>query len=433
VRKMLNSILLRILTLAILWIGLGVLTFDDMVGTGSQFIWQAAAFSMLVMIGAFIEFYLGYDGDTNLFPVVQTIIVIGLVFLIRINPAMAEDQFIWANLGLLLYYVVLFGLRDYRKLGQYQYLWGLAALLLLVLTLIFGVTIYGATNSIRVGSFGFQPEELVKIALLLFMASYLDINKELLRIGTVQVGRFSLPDKRTLGPYVIIGMFVLGILAAQKSLGTALVFFLLMVFIIYMVTERAIYLLMSLPVVAISGTLGYFLFGHVRVRIGAWLNPWVDATGGGYQIAQSLFAISGGRVLGTGLGNGIGAYQIPFPETDFIFAVIAEEIGFIGAMAVISLFIIVVMRAFAVSIKAVDRFGQILAAGIGILIGVEALIILAGVTKLLPLTGIPLPWMSYGGSSMLVHCILLGILANISHNSSFTVNSVQMGKRVGVL
>lgn len=428
---MLNSIFLRVLTFAILWIGLGVLGVDNM--ADSQYFWQAAAFSILVVLGIFLEKYLGYNGENNILPVVQTMIVIGLVFLVRINPAMAENQFIWVNIGLMVYYAVLFGLKDYRKLGQYQYLWGLTALLLLLLTLVFGVNIHGATRWIFLGGHGFQPEELVKVSLLLFMASYLDSNKELLRTGTVQIGRLSLPDRRTLGPFVFIGIFVLGMLAAQKSLGTALVFFLLMVLIIYMVTERVLYLLMSLPVIIISGTLGYFLFGHVRVRVAAWLNPWIDADGGGYQIAQSLFAISGGRFLGTGLGNGIGAYQIPYPETDFIFSVIAEEIGFVGAMGVISLFIILVMRAFSISIKALDRFGQILAAGIGILIGVEALIILAGVTKMLPLTGIPLPWISYGGSSMLIHCLLLGVLANISHNSSFSVSDFQVGKRAGVL
>ena len=156
------------------------------------------------------------------------------------------------------------------------------------------------------------------------------------------------------------------------------------------------------------------MFDHVRLRIATWLDPWADSTGGGFQISQSIFAISGGRILGTGLGNGIGAYQIPHADTDFIFAVIAEELGFLGAMAVICLFIVLVMRSFAVSIRAIDRFGQILAAGIGILIGVEVLIILAGVTKILPLTGLPLPWVSYGGSSMLTHFMLLGLLANIT-------------------
>jgi len=428
---MLYSFSLRILTLLILWTGIGVLKTGNM--ANSQFLWQAAVFSILVVAGAVVEIFFAYDGDRNLLPVVQTILAIGLVFLIRIKPAMAEDQFVWANIGLLVYYFILFGLKDYKKLGDYQYLWGLAALVLLFITLIFGVTINGSTSWLRFGKFGFQTEELVKVTLLLFMASYLDNNKELLRIGTIQAGRLSLPDKRTLGPFVFIGVFVLGLLAAQKSLGTALVFFLLMVFIIYMVTERMLYLLISLPVIALTGTAGYLLFGHVRVRVATWLNPWIDSSGGGFQIAQSIFAISGGKLLGTGLGNGIGAYQIPHADTDFIFSVIAEEIGFAGAMAVISLFIVVVLRAFAVSIKAVDRFGQILAAGIGILIGVEALIILAGVTKMLPLTGLPLPWMSYGGSSMTVHFLLLGLLANISHSSSFAVSDVQIGKRAGVL
>lgn len=426
-----HSLTLRTLNLVILWTGLGVLKIDKMVS--SELLWQAAVFSLLIILGAAVEFFFRYNGDSNLLPVVQTILAVGLIFLIRIKPEAAQNQFLWANLGLMVYYGVLFGLRDYRKLEEYQYLWGLLALLLLMVTLIFGVTIGGATSWIKIGGFVFQPEELVKVALLLFLASYLDENKELLCIGTVQAGRFSLPDKRTLGPFALTAVFVLGLLAAQKSLGTAMVFFLLFVLIIYMVTERLLYLVLAVPLVILTGTAGYFLFGHVRVRISTWLNPWVDSTGGGFQIAQSIFAISGGRILGTGLGNGIGAYQIPHASTDFIFSVIAEEVGFAGAMAVICLFVVVVMRALTISIRAVDRFGQILAAGIGILIGLETLVILAGVTKLLPLTGLPLPWVSYGGSSMLVHFLLIGLLANISHYSANCSADYALGKRAGAL
>ncbi|AHF09539.1 MULTISPECIES: FtsW/RodA/SpoVE family cell cycle protein [Dehalobacter] len=428
---MLHRLSLRVLTLVILWMGLGVLKLDDM--TESGFFLQGAVFSFLILAGALFEIFFCYQGDPYLLPVVQTILAIGLVFLTRINPALAADQFIWANLGLIIYYAVFLILRDYRKLGEYQYLWGMLALLMLLLTLIFGTTINGATSWFRFAGMGFQPEELVKVALLLFLASYLSDNKELLRFGTIQVGKFSLPDAKTMGPFVFIGVFVLGLLGAQKSLGTALVFFLLMVFILYVATERLLYLVVSVPLVMVTGAAGYILFDHVRVRVATWINPWLDASGGAYQISQSIFAISGGRLLGTGLGNGIGAYQIPNADTDFIFSVIAEEIGFIGAMAVISLFIIVVMRCFCVSTRAVDRFGQILAAGIGILIGVEALIILAGVTKMLPLTGLPLPWMSYGGSSMVGHFLLLGILAGISHSSAFSVSQIPIGKQADAL
>jgi len=159
--------------------------------------------------------------------------------------------------------------------------------------------------------------------------------------------------------------------------------------------------------------------------VAVWMNPWLDPSGGGYQIAQSLFAISGGKILGTGLGNGIGASTVPVAISDFVFSVIAEELGFAGAMAVLVLFLIVVMRAFAISLRAKERFGQILAAGIGILLGTETLIILAGVTKLLPLTGIPLPWVSYGGSSLIVHFILLGVLLNISNATAVASHSTK--------
>jgi cell division protein FtsW (lipid II flippase) len=284
-------------------------------------------------------------------------------------------------------------------------------------TLLFGATHGGATSWFHIGPMNIEPEELVKVAMLVFLASYLSEHEEILRVGTVQFGWFSLPDWRTLGPFLVMGGFSLALLAAQKSLGTALVFYSLYVLVLYVVTERLLYLGISVPVFLSTGVLAYFLFGHVQVRVQTWLDPWVDTSGNGYQIAQSLFAIGGGKILGTGLGNGIGASQVPASTTDFIFSVIAEELGFAGAMAVLILFLVVILRSFVVSMRAPDRFGQILAAGIGILVGTETLIILAGVTKLLPLTGIPLPWVSYGGSSLLIHFLLLGILANISHSA----------------
>ena len=419
---MINRLTLRSLILGMMWVGLSLLKRE---GLSTQLLWQALIFTAIVLLGSLMEQILHYQGDPYILPVVQAILAIGLVFVVRINPESALRQFWWANIGQLIFYAVLWMIRDYRQLGRYRYLWGLLAVGSLLVTLLFGFSSGGAKSWLGIGGIGIEPEEFVKLALLLFMATYLEENEELLRVGTVQWGRFSLPDWRTLGPFMIMVAFVLGILAAQKSLGTALLFYILFVLMLYVVTERSLYLGISLPIFLLTGTVGYMLFRHVRVRVMVWMNPWQDPKGGGYQIAQSLFAIGGGKILGTGLGNGIGASTVPASSTDFIFSVIAEELGFAGAMAVLVLFLIVVMRAFAVSMRAKDRFGQILAAGIGILLGTETLIILAGVTKLLPLTGIPLPWVSYGGSSLIVHFILLGVLLNISNATAVGSHSTK--------
>lgn len=409
---MIHRLTTRVIILGMMWLGLSLLKWESL---STQLLSQALIFSAIVLLGSLMEQILHYQGDPYILPVVQAIMALGLVFVVRINPIVAIHQFWWANIGQVLFYIVLWVMPDYRKLGRLRYLWGLLAVALLFVTLLFGSEEGGATSSFKFLGIGLQPEEFVKLALLLFMATYLEENEELLRVGTVQWGRFSLPDWRTLGPFMIMVAFILGILAAQKSLGTALVFYMLFVLMLYVVTERALYLAISFPILLLTGTAGYMLFRHVRVRVAVWMNPWLDPSGGGYQIAQSLFAISGGKILGTGLGNGIGASTVPVAISDFVFSVIAEELGFAGAMAVLVLFLIVVMRAFVISLRAKERFGQILAAGIGILLGTETLIILAGVTKLLPLTGIPLPWVSYGGSSLIVHFVLLGVLLNISN------------------
>ena len=419
---MIQRLTTRLLISVIMWVGLYLLQWE---GHQSQLFWLALIFTGIVLLGSVMEQILHYQGDPYILPVVQAILAIGLVFVVRINPESAVRQFWWASIGQIIFYVVLWMIQDYRQLGRYRYLSGLLAVGLLLVTLLFGFSSGGAKSWLRIGGIGIEPEEFVKLALLLFLSTYLEENEELLRVGIVQWGRFSLPDWRTLGPFMLIAAFVLGILAAQKSLGVALLFYILFVLMLYVATERSLYLGISAPIFLLTGTLGYMLFAHVRVRVMVWMNPWQDPTGMGYQIAQSLFAISGGRIVGTGLGNGIGASTVPVASSDFIFSIIAEELGFAGAMAVLVLFLIVVMRAFAVSLRAKDRFGQILAAGIGILLGTETLIILAGVTKLLPLTGIPLPWVSYGGSSLIVHFILLGVLLNISNATAVSSLSTQ--------
>ncbi len=416
--------------LAILWLGLGILY---LMGKGAeQFVWQAAMFSLVFLAYYLLNLLLGYRGDRFLLPSVACLMAIGLVVLARINPDLAVRQFWWNTFGVGIAAACLWGLRDYRRLARYQYVWALAAIILLCITLFFGITTGGATSWFRLGGIGIEPEELVKVAVIIFLANYLANNRELLAVGTVQVWRFSLPEPRIMGPLAMMVGLSLLLLAAQKSLGTALVFFAVSLFMVYLSTERGIYLALGLPVFLGTGFLGYKLFSHVQNRVEIWLNPWQAVYGSGTQIAQSLFAIGSGGLLGMGLGRGFGAAKIPAAETDFIFSVIAEELGFIGAVAVIILLLVVIYRCFAIALKANDEFGTILASGMGFLFAFETLIILAGVTKLLPLTGLPLPWISYGGNSLLVHMFMIGCLNNISHVSERQAAAGRIGLGKGL-
>lgn len=424
------TLTLFLFPIALLWLGLGLLY-----TSGKQvdnFIWQAAIFSVVLLAYYALSVLLGYKGDRFLFPAVMCLTAIGLVVIARIDPELAKRQFLWVTCGIGVAALCMWGIKDYRRLARYQYVWALLVLILLAVTLIFGATRGGATSWLGVGSLSFEPEEFVKIAMIIFLAIYLKNNRELLTIGTVQVGRFSVPEPRVFGPLALLVGVSLLLLAAQKSLGTALVFYGVALFMVYLATEKGSYLLLGIPVFLGTGFLGYKLFHHVQTRVEIWLNPWSTVYAQGSQIAQSLFAIGSGGLFGLGLGHGLGATRIPASETDFIFAVIAEEFGFIGAMAILLLFIVIIYRCFVIALKANDEFGTLLAGGLGFLFALEALIIVAGVTKLLPLTGIPLPWVSYGGSSFLVHMFLLGCLSNISHISESygTASQLRVGKGI---
>jgi len=422
------TITLFLLPIIMLWVGLGILQLQ---GKGvDRIIWQASMFSLVVLAYALINYLLGFAGDRFLFPAVTCLLAFGLVVLVRINPELAQRQFWWATFGTAVAAISLWGLRDYRRLARYQYTWALIAVVLLVITTFFGVTTGGATSWLKFGFLSVEPEEPVKLIMIIFLANYLKNNRELLSVGTVQVWRFSLPEPRILGPLAMMVGVSLMLLAAQKSLGTALVFYGVALFMVYLATEKGYYLLLGVPVFLATGFLGYKLFQHVQVRVEIWLNPWQSVYGNGSQIAQSLFAIGNGGLFGMGLGQGFGAVKIPAAETDFIFSVIAEEFGLIGAMGILLLFVLIIYRCFVIALKANDEFGTILAGGLGLLFSFEALIILAGVTKLLPLTGIPLPWVSYGGSSLLVHMFMVGCLSNISHISQChsITSQVKLGK-----
>jgi len=287
----------------------------------------------------------------------------------------------------------------------------------LILPIFFGIEQGGAKSWLDFGFFSFQPSEFVKILVVLFLASFLIENRAVLTAGTRSLGWLALPGPQEWVPLVVMWGVSLLLLVFQRDLGTALIYFGTFLAMVYTATSRIFYVLFGMGLFMAGATASYFLFDHVQARFEIWLNPWpyIDTTG--YQVIQSLFAIGSGGIMGTGIGQGYPDF-IPAVHTDFIFSAICEEMGLIGGAGIIILYMIFIFRGIKIALYARDDFGALAASGLIALLGLQAFIIMAGVTKLLPLTGVTLPYMSYGGSSLVANFILLGLLMNISHEAN---------------
>jgi len=280
---------------------------------------------------------------------------------------------------------------------------------------VFGREVNGARLWVYVGSIGFQLPELAKILLMVFFAAYLCDVRELLAVSTRRILGIGIPPVRYLMPLLVVWAFSLALLIFMKDLGTSLLFFSAMLALLYVATERPFYVVVGIVLFAAGAYVLYHIFPHVRIRVDIWLNPWVDPSGRGYQILQSLFALASGGLLGRGLGEGYlvtssGRPLIPASETDFIFSAIGEELGLVGGIAIILLYLIFVYRGLRIAMAAGDDFSRLVAVGLSAIFGIQAFLILGGVTKLIPLTGITLPFVSYGGSSIVSNFALLALL-----------------------
>lgn len=358
----------------------------------------------------------GYKADCFLLPITAVLSSTGLVFLFRLNPAYGMRQFAWILIGLGALLLTSRLLIDFRFLGDYKYIYALGGLIALILPIFFGVEQGGAKSWLDFGLFHFQPSEFVKILVVLFLASYLVENRALLTAGTRSLGWLSIPGPQEWVPLAAMWGVSLLLLVFQRDLGTALIYFGAFLAMVYAATSRVLYVLFGLGLFIAGAAASYHLFGHVRSRVEIWLNPWPFIDTSGYQIIQSLFAIGSGGILGTGLGQGYPGF-IPLAHTDLIFSAICEEMGLLGGTAVILLFMIYVYRGIKIALNTKDEFAALAASGFTALFGLQAFIIISGVTGLLPLTGVTLPYMSYGGSSLVANFILLGLLLNISHEA----------------
>ncbi len=374
----------------------------------------------IVMVGMFAVAHLALrlirpQSDPVLLPLTAALVYVGIMFLFRLNVHIARLQLIWLGVGLAAMLVLILVLKDYTSLTRYPYILATIALLLLFSTMIFGKEVNGAKLWLVFGPLRFQPSELAKILLAIFFAAYLSERRELIAGAGKSVAGLRMPRLRDLGPLLTMWALSLLLLIFQKDLGSSLLFFGIFLAIIYVATARASFVVVGLVLFILGATLTFYAFPHVKKRVDTWLDPLNPKTisGDSYQISQSLFGFADGGLSGTGLARG-DPKIIPFIETDFIYAAVGEELGLLGAAALVLLYLMFSARGLYIALTCRNDFGKLLAVGLTAIIALQAFIIMAGVTRLVPLTGITMPFISYGGSSLLCNFLLVGLLLNIS-------------------
>jgi cell division protein FtsW (lipid II flippase) len=361
--------------------------------------------------------WLAPTADPVFLPTAVLLAGLGFAVIYRLQPDLAPAQTMWLLLGLALFALTLLVVRDHRQLDHFTYTIGLLGIIMLLLPLAPGIgrTVRGARLWVGIGPLQFQPAEIGKVLLMIFIASYLNARKELLAVATRRLGPLALPEPRHLAPLLVAWGISLVVLFLERDLGSSLLFFGMFVVMLWVATGRAAYLVLGVLLFAVGAFFGYAAFSHVQDRVTVWLNVF-DANliqDEGYQLAQSLFAMATGGILGTGLGLGRPGF-IPDAHTDFVFSAIGEELGLLGTMAVLLLFVLLVFRGFRAAVRSPDGFGQLLAAGLSTILALQTFVIIGGVTRLIPLTGITLPFVSYGGSSLVANFVLLALLIRVS-------------------
>ncbi|MEW6555413.1 MAG: FtsW/RodA/SpoVE family cell cycle protein [Actinomycetota bacterium] len=355
------------------------------------------------------------QADHYLLPLASVLCYVGLTLLFRLDEHMARLQVIWLGVGLAAMVVLVAALRDYRVLARYRYTLAVVGLVLLLSTMVLGKEVNGARLWIVLGPLRFQPSELAKILLAVFFAAYLADKKELITAAGRSVAGITLPRLRDLGPLLTMWALSLLLLIFQRDLGSSLLFFGIFLAVLYVATARVSFVLVGVVLFILGATFTFFAFSHVQERVDTWLDPLNPETieDESYQMAQSLFAFAEGGLSGTGLGRGYPDI-IPFVETDFIYAAAGEELGLFGAAALVLIYLLLIIRGLYIAMRSDNDFGKLLAVGLTAIIALQSFIIMGGNIRLVPLTGITLPFVSYGGSSLVSNFLLLGLLLCIS-------------------
>jgi cell division protein FtsW (lipid II flippase) len=385
----------------------------------------------------FIRFTLP-DADPYLFPLVAVLASIGIVVIYRIDQELAREQAQWFVVGLGFFAATIVFLRDYRRLEQYRYLIAIGSLALLVMPRLPGIgrQVNGAYLGIELGPISFQPAEFAKIGIVIFLASYLRDNRQVLVIGAKRFAGMTIPPLKQFGPLLLIWGGAMLMLLVIRDLGSSLMFFGAFLALLYVATSRLFFVLAGLGLFAVGA---YFMANaepHIRDRVDTWRDPFAPqfVEDEGFQLAQSLFAQADGGVLGTGFGQALldlsgGARILPEVDTDLIYALIVNELGLAGAAGIILVYLLIAERGFKVAMLARDSFSTLLAAGLTAVFALQVFVIVGGVTKVIPLTGVTLPFISRGGSSIVANFVLLALLLLVSDRARATIAADGRGRR----
>ena len=373
--------------------------------------------------------------DPLLLPIVVLLNGLGLVMIHRLDlglkqqsddgtgpafaGAAAPTQIVWTALGLLLFLLIIWFIRDHRVLARYAYTLALAGMFFLVLPAVLPARfseVNGARIWIRVAGFSIQPGEFAKILLTIFASAYLVSKRDVLSLAGRRFLGIDFPRMRDFGPLLVVWLVCIGVLVRGHDLGTSLMFFGLFIVLLYVATERVSWVIVGVLLFAAGAYLAYQVFANVQGRVTVWLHVFDQQSGLGYQVSQSLFGLGTGGLFGTGLGGGHPEI-VPLPATDFIISSFGEEIGLFGLVALLMVYVLFIARGFAAALAVRDTFGKLLATGLSFSIGLQLFVVVAGVTRLLPETGLTTPFLSYGGSSLLANYVLLALLLRISDSA----------------
>ncbi|HEX5526731.1 MAG TPA: FtsW/RodA/SpoVE family cell cycle protein [Solirubrobacterales bacterium] len=380
-------------------------------------------FAVCLATHVFLRFRLP-NADPYLFPLMATLTAFGFVMIYRIEETLARDQANWFLLGLVLFAATIYFLRDYEVLERYRYTIAIGGLLLLLAPRLPGIgqQVNGAYLGVKLGPIAFQPAEFSKIAIVVFLASYLREHREVLIVGARRVLGVTLPPLKHFGPMLVVWGASMFMLVFIRDLGSSLMFFAAFLALLYVATGRFSFVVIGMAMFFLGAWFFATTVPHVHDRVEVWLHPYNEAQGNGYQILQSIFAQADGGLFGKGFGQALitipgthpPAPLLPAAETDTIYSLIVNEVGLFGACGLILVYLLITARGFKVALLASDGFSKLLATGLSAVFAIQAFVIIGGVTRVIPLTGVTLPLISYGGSSIVANFVLLALLLLVS-------------------